>query len=203
MGRGVGRVKNPRCEAATICGEIAPSGRSGLSRVHPLRADARESARKHDSVALPNCGMVPRRLREEARLRRASRGPAIPLGNARLRKALSMVVLDGPSGFVSTTSGSGPRANLARLPSSQPCESCSQRSGAWLLIGDPSCRFCRWLRRCQSFTKLERSFLPYLQVPYRRPDCVLSRVLQASHLAALSGLLAFGKLLHPSKDAAA
>jgi acetyl esterase/lipase len=39
--------------------------------------------------------------------------------------------------------------------------------------------------------------------PIPKADCVLSRVLQVSHLAALIGLLAFGKLLHPSKDAAA
>ena len=45
---------------------VTPSGRPGLSRVHPVRADAREPARSHDSVALSNCGVVPWRFGEEA-----------------------------------------------------------------------------------------------------------------------------------------
>ena len=73
---------------------------------------------------------------------KSSGSPTIEFGNARLRKALWMVVLNAvrcnPWLRQYYENVFGPRANLARSPSSQLCESCSRRSGAWPLTGDPS-----------------------------------------------------------------
>ena len=86
-------------------------------------------------------GVIPR-IRQSGK-KRFTKGPAIPLGNARLRKSLFMVVLQRCAvirGCGSTTNGCGLQANPARSRLLPRCESCSLLFGAWRLTADRSCR---------------------------------------------------------------
>jgi transposase len=107
-----------------------------------LIAELGDPARFRSAGAIASYVGVAPRLRPSGK-KRFSGSPTIPFGNARLRKALWMVVLNAVRcnpWLASIMNAFAPRANLAKWPSSQLCESCSQRSGAWLLTADPSFR---------------------------------------------------------------
>jgi hypothetical protein len=82
------------------------------------------------------------RIRQSGK-KRFTKGPAIPLGNARLRKSLFMWFYKWCGvirGCGSITNGSEPQGNQEKLPSSPQCESCLLLCGVWRLTADPSCR---------------------------------------------------------------
>ena len=105
-----------------------------------LIAELGDPARFRSAGAIASYVGVAPRLRQSGK-KRFSGSPRIPFGNARLRKALWMVVLNA------VRCNPWLRQCYERLrgqtwlgPSSQLHESCSRRSGAWLLAADPSSR---------------------------------------------------------------
>jgi transposase len=90
-----------------------------------LIAELGDPARFRSAGAVASYVGVAPRLRQSGK-KRFSGSPTIPFGNARLRKALWMVVLNAAAirGCGSITNDFEPRASLERSPSSRRCESC-------------------------------------------------------------------------------